>query len=239
MDFRKSLLISLTCALLSLSESANAENLVGVKDTDLKNTSVAFLTDTSLNWAIGWTQSISSFNVSVSAVLDTNVGAVPANWWITDVIGPETTSANVIYSGQYIAPELKIPDDLINFNSAPMTVLAKGLDFRPGTYYLVIDGAPGPLPNNTGWVGSGNYSYNIKTHPGFSLGNLYYSSFYDTKAVFGPSSTFDVFVPGYMNSFSLNGAVPEPETWSLLITGFGIIGGAFRSRRPRSNLKAA
>lgn len=36
--------------------------------------------------------------------------------------------------------------------------------------------------------------------------------------------------------FEQLGGVPEPASWALMITGFGMIGGALRSRRPRARL---
>ena len=38
-------------------------------------------------------------------------------------------------------------------------------------------------------------------------------------------------------SFTVGGAVPEPATWAMMITGFGLAGAALR-RRPRSALAA-
>lgn len=37
--------------------------------------------------------------------------------------------------------------------------------------------------------------------------------------------------PGLNFAFRMSGAVPEPASWGLMIAGFGMVGGALRSRR--------
>ena len=40
-------------------------------------------------------------------------------------------------------------------------------------------------------------------------------------------------------AFRINGAVPEPGTWAMLVLGFGMMGASLRRRRAESNLRPA
>ena len=42
---------------------------------------------------------------------------------------------------------------------------------------------------------------------------------------------FNGFVPIFNNIGFLNGAVPEPSTWAMMVVGFGVVGGAMRRRQ--------
>lgn len=42
---------------------------------------------------------------------------------------------------------------------------------------------------------------------------------------------FSGYVPLYIHKEWLNGVVPEPATWAMMIAGFGLVGGALRRRR--------
>ncbi len=42
---------------------------------------------------------------------------------------------------------------------------------------------------------------------------------------------FSGYVPIYIHKEWLNGVVPEPATWAMMIAGFGLVGGALRRRR--------
>lgn len=46
-----------------------------------------------------------------------------------------------------------------------------------------------------------------------------------------PFMSFQLFVDGRQESFSLADAVPEPATWGLMLVGFGGMGAMLRSRR--------
>ena len=43
-------------------------------------------------------------------------------------------------------------------------------------------------------------------------------------------------VGGSITLTSLAGAVPEPATWAMLVLGFGVMGGAMRSRTRKSQV---
>ena len=77
------------------------------------------------------------------------------------------------------------------------------------TYYLVFTG-------NTSLGISGD------VNDGYAFGNVFANSGYGS-------------FPGYDYTFrtfaDAAGAVPEPTSWALMITGFGLIGGALRVRR--------
>lgn len=54
---------------------------------------------------------------------------------------------------------------------------------------------------------------------------------YGTSAAFEPANAGRAFVGAINYSADGAGAIPEPATWAMLITGFGLIGMAMRGRR--------
>jgi hypothetical protein len=212
---------------------AAAVPLISFTDNDSLSESSVFLRDTSSNWAVSWTQSVATSNVTLRALIDGDVGVSAANWWITDLIGPATLDpANVIHAGSYTAQD--IPTSTLDFNGSPRTTLATGLSFAAGTYYLVLDGPPG---QSSRWVGDMSSAVDVNLAPGFTLGT--YSVAVPSQP-FGPASAW---APRDNNRFyvfeleSVAIAVPEPATW-LLFAG-GLLGVGFASRRGRALGEAA
>lgn len=194
--------------------------------TDNSGTGVrGLLSDTQVNWAVSWTQSVASSDVTVRALIDSNVGTSLANWWITDQIGPGTLDPNnVIHAGTYTALDIPLDND---FDSLPRTTLATGLSFAAGTYYLVLDGPPGEFSNNAEWIGD-YVSPTVNLAPGFTLGT-YATAGAGSPQPFGPASTFTPFGSTFV--FELESVVlpvPEPSTWLLFASG--LLGLIWRTR---------
>jgi len=66
----------------------------------------------------------------------------------------------------------------------------------------------------------------------FQAGDQNNSSFYLRE---GTDSTFSRYAYGNLSARSVTiveaGAVPEPATWTMLIVGFGLVGGVMRRRQ--------
>ena len=95
------------------------------------------------------------------------------------------------------------------------------------------------LSNLTGLNGLGLVSYSC-TPPGFACntsggGPNILSSGSDATSAFVSLSTIRT---GELYTFTLDAAVPEPASWALMISGFGLVGAASR-RRARASVAFA
>jgi hypothetical protein len=224
----------LAAAILSFGLPAAGAPLIGFTDNTFDAASFGSLSDTQANAAVGWTQTVATTDVTVRALLGAVSGA-SGNWWITTKLGPTATPADVVASGVYTAPSLGLNFD---FNGQPRTELVSGLSFAAGSYFLVLDGPPGPAIGNAAWIGGAGPADTVELAAGFTLGSYYYATqFDDPLSEFGPSSSFMV-TPGEGRLvFELDGriaGVPEPATWLMLIGGFGLVGAAIRRRATAS-----
>lgn len=214
--------------IVSASVPAHSQTTLIAFDDNGGGSSNAVLRDTSINHAVQWTQTIDATNVTLQAILAADVGMfepVPASltWYVTNAIGAGTTAANIIATGTAALPTFAFDPD---FDNMPMTTLATGLDLSAGTYYLVFDG---PLTGDGLWYG--DFSDMTTTlAPGFSVGSYY--AVIDPDP-FAPASNFFVQDARFQFAFELTGmvAVPEPETWLMLISGLGFVGMALRRQR--------
>jgi hypothetical protein len=224
----------LAAALLSFGVPAAGAPLIGFTDHTLDAASFGSLSDTQANAAVGWTQTVATTDVTVRALLGAVSGA-SGNWWITTALGPTATPADVVASGVYNAPSVGLNFD---FNGQPRTELATGLSFAAGSYFLVLDGPPGPFVGNASWIGGAGPADTVELAAGFTLGSYYYAAQFDNAVdAFGPASSFTV-TPGESRLvFELDGrvaSVPEPATWFMLIGGFSLIGAVLRRRKTAS-----
>lgn len=185
-------------------------------------------------WAEGWTQTVSSANVDISVLLaPSRLGA--GRWWVATALGAGATPADVVASGDFTTPNS--PSFAIDFNGLPLTVLATGLNFGPGTYYLVLEGPDRlPLPP-VNWAGDATTNVTANLAPGFTAMSALHSEFLVYPDPFGPASTFVVPASAITLDFQLHGEVsggggsdpiPEPTSWMLMITGFALVGAAMR-----------
>jgi len=90
------------------------------------------------------------------------------------------------------------------------------------------------LGNDNGYGASVSFGgVTLLSNPGNS-GYVHYS--FTTTALDNSGLSFSFFnPPAYYNLDNVvveaNGAVPEPASWALMLGGFGLVGGAMRSRR--------
>lgn len=233
----RSLAWPLAAAALALAVPASAAPLIGFTDNTFNTARSAYLSDINANWAVGWTQTVATTDVTVRALLQSSQDG-PANWWITTALGPAATPGDVVASGVYTAASA---GSVFDFNALPRTELASGLSFAAGSYFLVLDGQAGPFFNNGAWIGGDRPADTVELASGFSLGSYYsaQSSFLggpdNTPLPFGPASTFVALTDQSLLVFELDGqvaGVPEPSAWALLIGGFALIGATLRRRRP-------
>ena len=70
-----------------------------------------------------------------------------------------------------------------------------------------------------------DFTLRTLTGPGVTAGNSYNLIFHGLSA-----SDNTAFLDDVSASVSASGAVPEPATWAMLITGFGLVGAAMRRR---------
>jgi hypothetical protein len=143
------------------------------------------------------------------------------------------------------------------------------LDLSVGTEsYFSIDGGKTALFDNTFSTGSFNGDGNQASHwrdaegttfeqvcttqlgildPTFCFGQRGEVTALDLAAydAMGWNISFDVLKnPGYLATTGsiysqFLSAVPEPTTWAMMLTGFGMVGGALRGRRSRTNVKVS
>jgi len=105
-----------------------------------------------------------------------------------------------------------------------------GADNEPGAYVTLTK------------VGGGSFdltSFDFFSYSDFSVS----ATGYDTLNYYGTGGTVN---PGFLNvssvtfygsgsqqldNITVNGGVPEPASWAMMLGGFGLVGGAMRSRR--------
>lgn len=181
-----------------------------------------FLSDTEVNLAVTWTQSVAAINVSLSIVAEPLVSnPATGDWFVTTAIGPGTTAADVVASGSYSFETDITSAQSSNLNLAPRTLLGKGLSFERGTYFLVLDGPAGPFVGNAYWYGDVTLAPQLA--PRFSVGA---SLFTLAPAGFAPAASFSTQSEA-AQLFEIDGdvaIVPLPAGLSLLLSGLALLG---------------
>jgi len=217
-------------AMLASATGAQADPLIAFTDNDPSSNYWATVSDSASNWAVQWTQTYATSDVTLSALLARSSSAPAAgNWYVTNAIGAGTTAANVIASGSYATSAAG--SSFFNYNGAPRIVLGTGLDFAAGTYYLVFDGQDGSA---TQWGADTNAHTTIAYAPGFSIDSYYHAM---SPTSFAPAAMFDAYpltptAAAFVFEMD-SAAVPEPASWAMLMVGFGAIGAGLRHRRSK------
>ena len=205
----------LCCAIFA--SPASATDLLSFTDGS-PLTSASFFLSQDFVVVGSWTQAAPASNVTVSALVATNIGVATGQAFLTNRIGPGTTTSNQIASGPYSAPEMTFPQRQ-DANGAPYTVLFNGLNLAPGTYYLILQGPPGQFSNNYEWVGDNN-GVVVNAAPGWSLGAYYLCNAFGgcNADPYLPASTFQPASVPYYSFFRVasiplcgNGTVEDGE----------------------------
>jgi len=128
---------------------------------------------------------------------------------ITDSLGSLSFSTAILSPGAVI-PNTGLGDwDVRNYTAslAPLSLAA-------GTYYLVL--------GNAQTSGNGFGYWDINNGPSTAFGGV--GSFDSLKDVAGPGSGSSAFQ-------ILTSDAPEPASWAMMLSGFGLVGGTLRTRR--------
>ncbi|MBN9461319.1 MAG: hypothetical protein J0H00_08825 [Burkholderiales bacterium] len=183
--------------MISFTGTSRVESGVGLSDSQ--------------TLAVGWSQSSSSSNVTLSAAIRTDDLLTTGNWYVTTAIGPTATEADVVFSGSY-SP---VPRSSwgVTVDTVQRTLLGSGLHFDPGTYYLVLVGPP-----NWNWWAMGRPDPTITLAPGFTIGNYYVASvpWAITLNPFAPENSGARYI---FEMESVDRAVPLPSTLPMAATG--------------------
>ena len=214
-------------AVLAAAVPAAADTLIGFTDNSPTGGASIFLGG-DRSAAVNWTQTVAAQNVTLSAILRSNVGAGPANWWLTTALGPAATTADIVASGVYQAPVMASSN---NFDTMAYTTLATGLDLdlAAGDYYLVLRGVASPTFDfTTAWIG--DTAPTTPLAPGFTLGAYSFSPTGGPFGAFNTSPLYQTYVFGLESLPTAGADVPEPATWALMLAGFGAVGAVLRRR---------
>jgi hypothetical protein len=165
--------------------------------------------------AIGWSATTSYSNVDISG--DLGSGFTPAHFtaYLTDLIGPSATPANVLSTANFV-----VDDPCLSICVGVVTPIFTGLTLAPGTYWVVLaDLQPAEQgPNGGQWFSTGNPA--LTTDAGVTYLGTRHASGIDFAA-FAPGSNFSSSSGDVL--FSVTGtAVPEPATLSMGIAALAV-----------------
>jgi hypothetical protein len=116
----------------------------------------------------------------------------------------------------------------------PATTVIYGIDSV--TDALMTSAAPnGGVYSSVGALGVGitnanNVGFDISGKTGIAYLNID-NAFYTVNLSSGAASLVGSIGSGSLIGFTVNGAIPEPATWGMMIVGFGIVGTTLRRRK--------
>ncbi len=99
--------------------------------------------------------------------------------------------------------------------------------YGSGNFQILVNGVPpGDLVGGSDGTGTKTYALVAGNDYRFSIRNYAYVS----PATEGYNTITGLFTFKILDAT----AVPEPATWAMMITGFGLVGGSLRRRRTRA-----
>jgi hypothetical protein len=202
-------------SVLSVAGPIFADNIVTVHGDPISSAGENLFIDESL--AASWTEtgSYSNVDITVKLLIDTGFPLRNVTAYLTDSIGPGTTTADEI------VPSFTFPGVAGSFPFQPTYTVFQGLTLSAGTYYLTLFSDAPTFNTPVAWSVA-SHSTSIETGPGVTR-NSDLSSFGNAQNTFAPASTFS---PLSFDSedpleFSVTGTpssttVPEPSSLCLL-----------------------
>jgi len=205
-------LVTLTGALCAAALATSAQAAVSVGGYNFNNNAFA-------DSLLGSSGSYTTSGGSLAAVLtDTDPGTYAFSFDQGAYVDLGFTD-NVVVNGagnDLVLFELGVPDTFnVTINGVTLTFPTVGTGFNAGGFALNAVA----LNLDAFGLGAGSTINSLRL------------SFVNNGTVASTS------LVGALNSRDANGGVPEPATWAMMITGFGLVGGVLRSRR-RSSVAA-
>jgi hypothetical protein len=204
-----------------MAPSCQAATLIDFDDNNPTGGRIGALSDWQI-WYASWSQTVSSNNTTISAIIDQNFGVtVPGHAWLMNQVGPGTTVTNLVAETDFNAPALSNAN-FVDLSTAPYATLFTGLSLTPGTYYLILQG-PYYLGNGDTYQWFGDYSgITIAAVTGFTVGAY---GFTNSPNLYIPSSTFNFPLPSDSYLFyRVEGVTTTPEPTTILLFGLGLVG---------------
>ncbi|MBM6578280.1 PEP-CTERM sorting domain-containing protein [Microvirga sp. SRT01] len=158
-----------------------------------------------------------SVNISLSTTMFGDETGTPLSADFSSNIGSDVTR---VYQGaiSFAAPTTDGFEYIVNFENA--------FRYDPSMGNLLLDVT---IPVGSSVDGPGFFLASYDTANSFDDGVYSVNSVFDGAATSGIANTAATITQ--FTGTALAGAVPEPDTWALMIGGFGVVGGAMRRRR--------
>ena len=205
-------------SIVLVAEPALADNIVTVHGDQISSAGENLFIDESL--AASWTEtgSYSNVDITVKLLVDTAFPLGEVTAYLTNEIGPGTTTADEI------VPSFTFPAVAGPFPFQPTFTVFQGLTLSPGTYYLTLFSDAPTFNTPVAWSVA-SHSTSIETGPGVTR-NSDLSSFGKSQNAFSPASAYSPlpFDSEDPLEFSVTGTpnsttVPEPSSLSLIALG--------------------
>lgn len=160
------------------------------------------------------------------------------NSTVDSAINPAALKKITLAQGRYVFSFVKGAYTAHNRFGGNVTGCTNGTNCRQGwetNARWIVDG-------NTANIGRlGNFTYHATQAAAFAASSAFTREV--TIGAGGQDVGFYIFDPVANDNragVSIGiAAVPEPATWAMMIMGFGLIGGAYRSRRTQATLRLA
>ena len=167
-----------------------------------------------------------SSQASAALVLFTITGPAPASFTLDQSPTPTSVAPNYFTIDHVVGTFLGAPSSNINlFFDDGRNWSISGVNFNGvNSHFITVDFLQSNAPLFSGTT----------VTPTFNLGT--YSFLGGVIARNSPLGAFDA----TLTIASVDGAVPEPSTWMMMLVGFGLLGGAMRyGRNTRAGIQTA